>query len=127
MRALAFFPVFASLVLFSAPANASQPTGLEAWQATADNVVEQYPAIEGVLSAIREDCLARDLEDDIEYEQELCSCGAALTLSMWLANEPMVERLEAYLADPTEETRLSFVNYQGPELYAGACALELEE
>lgn len=84
-------------------------------------LIEQYPGVADVRTLISEDCRTQHSSMTEVEVAPFCRCGSALTIQLWLQSEQMVALLNEYLAAPDDQQLANFVNYQGPELYAGYC------
>jgi hypothetical protein len=114
----------AMIVLCSSPATANdwaQKKLAELMQDRAE-LLARYPQFNKIDRGIRNDCAARNTRRIAT--DAFCGCASALTFGVWVSglDRKMASRLNDYLKNPTPAATRSFLKYQGPELYAGACA-----
>ena len=91
-------------------------------QREADVIIQKFPRLGDVDSAIRSDCEAKN--EGRGADSDFCRCASAVTISLWRSgiDPQMVPRLTAYLNSPAASAG-SLLIYQGPELYRPMCTL----
>lgn len=91
-------------------------------QRETDAVIQKFPRMGDVDSAIRGDCETKN--EGRGADSDFCRCASAVTISLWRSgiDPQMVPRLAAYLNSPGASAG-SLLTYQGPELYRPMCNL----
>jgi len=113
----------------TAPAQAQNSKAramIESSEANMDNLIAKFPALKDIAGVVSNDCASK-LPNDAKTDG-FCRCGAAVTISLWIAGGDggkMKEKIAAYINSPTEAGAADFVNYQGPELYKPVCELAM--
>ena len=84
-------------------------------------LLANFPSLAQVDGEIRADCAAKN--SGKAATSAFCGCASALTMNAWFSgiDPKMIPRLNSYLKKPTSAGAKTFLKYQGPELYAGAC------
>lgn len=87
-----------------------------------DALLQKYPAIALIDSAVRADCAAKG--KDAPPEGAFCSCASAVTFGLWMSDmDPKMNgRLNGFLQQPSESAASEFTAYQGPEMYTPLCS-----
>ncbi|WPZ02636.1 hypothetical protein T8S45_07170 [Blastomonas marina] len=85
------------------------------------SLLQQYPSLSLIDNVVRADCSARS--DQKAPSSEFCGCASAVTMNLWMSgmDPKMIDRLNAFLQQPSEDAAQEFAAYQGPELYAPLC------
>jgi hypothetical protein len=84
-----------------------------------DELIVKLPSLADIKRVVADDCKAKTNRPDADA---FCACGAAITISLWRADDTMRGRLTTYIANPSPTSASEFVKYEGPELYGPACA-----
>jgi hypothetical protein len=126
-RAIIYF-FGALIVLNGSPATANEWAEKQLAELMQDRakLLARYPLFNMIDREIRNDCAARNAHK--VATDAFCGCASALTFGFWTVgvDQRMASRLNDYLRKPTTAAARGFLKYQGPELYAGACAALLQ-
>lgn len=90
----------------------------EAQQRNAENL-RQFPNLQSLQDAVKTECEAKAGDD--KAKAAVCSCGAVVTVQLWMDDKFMREKLDAYISKPTPDGIKDALNYQSPDLYTPLC------
>jgi hypothetical protein len=95
-----------------------QLTMLRIWNS---ELLKSEPSLVNVEAAITGDCRSK-APTGVNFV-DYCSCARALVMKLWLSgiDPAMVQRINAFVADPKSTNPSDFLRYQGPELYQPFC------
>lgn len=83
-------------------------------------LLEKLPALRSIDQAVREDCAAKVPKRT--SSDAFCTCAAAVTISLWRADEAMRQRLVDFVKQTGKLSAADFKDFQGPELYKPVCS-----
>ncbi len=119
---IALVAAFAALILVTAATAIQASTRGERFvsdsEKNLDELMVKIPALSDIKRVVVNDCKAKTSRTDADA---FCTCGAAITISSWRADDAMRERLTSYIASPSPTSASEFVKYEGPELYGPVC------
>lgn len=112
----------AALILVSATTAVQASTRGERFVSDSEKNLEELivkvPALADIKRVVADDCRAKTSRTDADA---FCTCGAAITINSWRADDTMRGMLTGYIANPSPTSASEFVKYEGPELYGPVC------
>jgi hypothetical protein len=117
LLALSLATVLASAATAQPPKTPAQQVQ-EAQQRNAESL-KQFPTLQPMQDAVKTECEAKAGDDKTKAAQ--CSCGAVVTVQLWMDDKFMREKLDAYIAKPTPDGIKDALNYHSPDLYTPLC------